>query len=187
MKRIAISSIAVLVTALVVATAPAYAAPTHQYDVSCPHNGYWGGYIKAMPISIDSFPGVGTSVVDGSGYHPDTTEYVYYRVWGYQYSSHRWYTSALKRVLDGYPFYAVQAWDPSVGAWLAAPPSLSNSDMSIGADEVALRIPYGTGRWGISVQTYWAPPTSSTTDPRLQSAAPGGTNVFDSVNGTCTF
>jgi|GEM_PF-3445597 len=180
--------LAAVSAALLAVAAPAGAAtPSRSYSVSCPHTGYFGGYIKANPISIEPEYGVGLTLITGDGgYTPSTTQYIYYAVWAYQYNTHRWYRSPPKRVYEQYP-NTPESWDASVGMWVPAASSASSADMVIGPSEVALRITPGSGRWAIKVQTYWAPPAAQQPSPSVQAAAPGGSTVLDSVNTTCTF
>lgn len=173
------------------AEASAATVPYHKYSFSCPRLGYapdyyWGNYLKALPTRLDSEADVGQSILGSGG--QVTTQYIYFRLWAWSYKDARWVKTWWKRVRDGYPIIStpIEAYDSSVGYWMNASLSLGSSDMNIGANEVGLRELTGSGRWYFGVETYWAPASVSSPDPRIYAPAAGGIDTFDAA-GTCDF
>ena len=193
-KELALMAIAAMLPTLIlssvaVGSAAAATVPYHEYSIGCPKLGYWGNRITACPTWIDVQPGVGLSVIDGTGNNYATTsQYVYFAVWGYSYKYAKWYGSAVKRVLNGTP-NPVQAYDTSVGAWKRADQGFANQDLAVGPDQVALSPNSGTGTWKIAVETYWAPPFTTWANWMQITYAPpaGGLDTLDYASTTCTF
>jgi hypothetical protein len=185
--------LAAVATAAFAASASASTAgPQRSYSISCPRFGEpYGNRIIANPTKIDMQPGVGQSLVDGSGiYRPTTAQFVYYKLWAYSYRFGAWYQSSWKRVLDGFPGVSpVQTYDSARGLWSYVDVGVDNPDLSVGPNAVAIRPNTGSGTWAIAVETYWTLPFVNMTanDLTNPNPAPGGLDLADMATQTCTF
>jgi hypothetical protein len=177
---------------LAVSASAATTVPARWYSVSCSSQGYYGDYILAQPTRIDHQSGVATGIIDGTGIqYPMTNQYIYFRLWVYS-TKYGWVPSAFKRVADGYPSGWPEEWNSQQHAWMATGGGFDivvdlngqYSNLSIGADQVGIRVPAGIYRFG--VETYWTPPFTTWPSPLDPTIPAGGLDQID-YGTSCTF
>jgi hypothetical protein len=192
-KRTGSRFIAAVAACLSITLAAAQAAsahgsyPAHDYSASCQAS----GWITATPIQVETQPGVGLSIIDGSGISsPTTHQYIYFRVWRYSYRLGQWRAGAYKRLFNGTPGTA-EIFNSRLGGWAFANGMLyadsfnlnPDFDFFLGTQQVGV-----PGDWGLNytlVETYWEPPTTTwnMTDPNPPA---GGTRHYE-PGGYCYF
>ena len=178
--------------------AGATTVPAHWYTLSCPRVGYWGDYIEAQVTRLETQPGVGMSIVDGTGtLYPSTQQFIYFRLVAHNDTYGGWIATNWKRSRGVYPGVGLEDYDTSVGLWMPAFQTVIssslvytyNGNLMVGPDQVAIRVQPGSGTYTFYVETYWAPPTLEMTMADLTNRypAPGGLDVLDWSPQTCTF
>jgi len=206
--KLAVAACAALAATAATGTSPARAStvPYHRYTVSCspgviylPGDAHPYYLIKIMPDRIDAMPGVGVSLVDGTGtFYGSSHQYIYFWLWIWNKTANgsQWQHTAAKRVLDGWPvMWDMEAWDRQYGAWMNSslgdffnptiydPNNPSNSsEMLVFGYELGMYVRADVGRtWTFTVETEWAPPFAESSwpsafDPRIPS---GGLDGYD--------
>ncbi|MFN2470785.1 MAG: hypothetical protein ABR583_07300 [Gaiellaceae bacterium] len=158
--------------------------PAHvMHQARCVDTGYWGRYISSVPGLLETQPGVGTTIVDGTGYSPPAThQYIYFRIWAYEYSTGRWLASSYKRRQNGV-IGETEEYNPASGSWMAPNGYITDSaNLNIGIHEVAVRA--GTGWYYVLTEIYWNRPSADWSDNA--GSQPGGLRHYD-AHGYCRF
>lgn len=188
----AVLAAAALGAVVVESSSAATTVPARWYGVDCSNQGYYGDYVLATPIQIVHQAGVDVDMVGTSGtIQPAVHQYIYYWVWVYSVK-YGWVHSKPKRVMDGYPSGVPQEWNTYLHEWVTSGSGLDPivdlsgqySNLSIGFDQVGIRVPPGTYR--VAIETYWTPPFTtapSLFDPTIPA---GGLDQID-YGSSCTF
>jgi hypothetical protein len=196
--RMALLALAAALAVALSGTASAATTPTHIYSYDCIHDaGTWSGqFIAVQPQEIRQE--ASTLGVIGGDNHSGTSQYVYIWLWAYSFKYGLWLHSGpnsqtplawtdAKRYSGGYPGSWAEFWNSDRGAWMISNgPGANGGFLPISPDQIAIRVPKGSGQWYFEVETYWTPPFTNAPDPRVPTAPGGGLNVYDN-DGYCTF